>query len=159
MKLKDEPLEFQKPDGPERTISISRDNELSGAASASEEPKSELTKSIEKMDTSLPLDKIAEKVAKDKEEAEKEKAEREKAMKEIHKTAWDTYQMERFGNIVKSPEEIKAEKEANATVSANTTGNTTVNGTTKGTSNVTVTTGEGSGKKSRRVIEAGNSTS
>lgn len=91
--------------------------------------ETELTHSIKKLDVVIPVEQIVKKVeieeAKEAAEADKPRiivvkpapstpaepiikeptaAEiREQQMKEIHKTAWETYQMEKFGNTRKTP--------------------------------------------------------
>lgn len=88
------------------------------------------------MNSTLPVDEIAKKAEAAKIASEKEKEEREKAMKAIHKTAWDTYQMEKFGDIAKTPEEEQSV-------------NNSTSNTTEPSKNVTTPTKSASGKKSK----------
>lgn len=149
MKVKDD-LEFSKPEHPDdRSVTI-------GSPSNSDQEetvKTELTKAIEKLDTSMPLDKVAQeataptpKYVTEDDKHTKEDKEREKAMKEIHKTAWDTYQMEKYGNVTLTPEE-EAERKA---ALCNATTNITINGTSKSTANGASSS---SGSNSTRKVE------
>lgn len=96
MKMKDEPESE-----PIRTISINKEDSEKPTVFTPEmdqKVETENTKRIEKLDTSMPLEKAVKEatiVKKEPSEWEKEQLkreiERQIAMKEMHKTAWDTY--------------------------------------------------------------------
>jgi len=51
-------------------------------------------------------------------ETDKEKEDREKLMKDIHKTAWETYQKEKYGEVMKEPDDKKQENNSTSTSSS-----------------------------------------
>ena len=96
--------------------------------------ETELTHSIKKLDSVIPVEKIIKETEAQEAQEAKNKVIvvkrapttrdappepspeeiRAKQMQEIHKTAWETYQMEKYGNIMKSPQEEEQEKKAAA---------------------------------------------